>query len=102
MLENIASKQVFIESLETCINDGVEQIIDMLSTYRDETINKLKKDFEFFGLSQNEKEFMKEVKDGKCENVTGSKVWEMIDSEREREDITKMVESTCKALKSEF
>ena len=44
----------------------------------------MKKDFELFGLSQNEKEFMKEVKDGKFNNVTGNKIWQMIHSERER------------------
>ena len=64
----------------------------MLSTYKEETINKMKKDFELFGLSQNEKEFIKKVKEGKCKNVTGCKVWQMIHSEGEREKITKMVE----------
>ena len=64
----------------------------MLSIFREETIAKMKKDFELFGLSQNEKEFMKEVKEGKCEKVTGSKIWQMIHSEREREKISKMVE----------
>lgn len=64
----------------------------MLSIYRNETIIKMKKDFELFGLSQNEKEFMKEVKEGKCENMTGCKVWQMIQSEKNCEKITKMVE----------
>ena len=56
----------------------------MLSIYREEAIAKMKKDFQFFGLSQNEKEFIKEVKDGKCENVTGCKVWQIIHLEEER------------------
>ena len=50
----------------------------MLSIYREETIMKMKKDFELFGLSQNEKEFMKEVTDGNCKSVTGCKIWEMV------------------------
>ena len=59
----------------------------MLSTYREEAIAKLKKDSNFFGLSKNEKEFIKEVKDGKCENVTGSKIWHMIYLGKEHEKV---------------
>lgn len=82
MIENIESKQVLINSLEVCINNGIEEIIDLLSKYRDETINKIRKDIEFFGLNKNEKVFLKELKNGKCEKTTGSDVWKIIHLER--------------------
>lgn len=66
LVENIEEKRYFADSLEKFINNGIEEIIDFLSKYRDETISKMKKDFEFFGLKENERDFLKEIKNGKC------------------------------------
>lgn len=56
---------VTIETLEKCINQKIEEMIDSLSKFCDETIQQMKSDFEYFGLNQVEKEFLSDLKNEK-------------------------------------
>ena len=55
-------------------------MINFMSEYKEKTIKNLKQQFEMFGLRQREKDLINEIRQGKCEKITGKIVWEMIHS----------------------
>lgn len=65
IIANVQEKIVSVESLEQCINQRVDEMIDFLSKFRENTVNQMRQDFKYFGLNQLEKKFLRDLQDGK-------------------------------------